>query len=470
MFTALLAFSAGGFFLIDSQFRASLTQEIAAAKEENALLRQAVEREFFSARESLSLKGIAAEEYEKGGRLYQAVLLQAARTAEAGFPGSLFCLTSQDGTPVYGGPLQSSKELLSRLSPTTAAYEVAGLDASPAIRAGGPVRLEDDTFYLESSRDAAPLFSGRDSQYQTYSLLALAMTAACALLSLLLSRWLTTPVRRLSSAARKAAQGDLSQRVPVKGRDELGVLSKDFNLMAEQLENQVDELREEARRRDDFVASFAHELKTPLTSIVGYADLLQSKRLAEQDAFTAAHTIFSEGKRLESLSMKLLDLIVLQKREFPLRPVSAAAFLSALERELRPVLEQADIRFLVSAEPAQLRLEPDLMQTACLNLLDNARKAVPPGGHISLFGRAVPGGYAISVRDDGKGMPPEELSKITEPFYMVEKSRARSQGGAGLGLALCREVVELHGGELRFHSEPGKGTLACILLKGDGAS
>lgn len=467
MFTALFAFSAGAFFLIDSQFRTSLSQETAAAKEENSLLRQAVEREFAAVRESLSLKGVPPAEYGKGGKLYAACLRQAARTAETGFSGSAaFRLLGEDGTAVYGTLSCGSDGLAAQLSPTLSAYELILEKASSHIHTAGPVSLEGETYYLESSRDISALFSGRDGQYRTYSFLALGMAAACALVSLLLSRWLTEPVRRLSAAARKVACGDLSQRVPAKSRDELGTLSLDFNAMTGQLETQVDELRNEARRREEFVASFAHELKTPLTSIIGYADLLRSKRLGGEEAFSAAHTIFQEGKRLEALSMKLLDLIVLEKRDFSLRPVSIDVLFDTLERELRPVLQEAGIHFSVSAEPADLLLEPDLMQTACLNLLDNARKAVDPGGHIRLFGRAIPGGYAISVRDDGKGIPPEELSKITEPFYMVEKSRARSQGGAGLGLALCREIAALHGGELRFHSEPSKGTLACILLKG----
>ena len=97
------------------------------------------------------------------------------------------------------------------------------------------------------------------------------------------------------------------------------------------------------------------------------------------------------------------------------------------------------------------------METACLNLLDNARKATPEGGTIVLTGRAGEGGgYLIQVSDTGRGIPAEELSRITEPFYMVDKSRARAQGGAGLGLALCRDIVELHGGTISARSGEGE--------------
>lgn len=115
-------------------------------------------------------------------------------------------------------------------------------------------------------------------------------------------------------------------------------------------------------------------------------------------------------------------------------------------------------------------MEPDLMESVLLNLLDNARKAVGPGGHILLEGSAVPEGYCIRVSDDGHGISPEDLGRITEPFYMVDKSRARAQGGAGLGLTVCQRIVALHGGTLEFESEPGRGTRVSVLVRGEASA
>ena len=109
--------------------------------------------------------------------------------------------------------------------------------------------------------------------------------------------------------------------------------------------------------------------------------------------------------------------------------------------------------------------EPDLLKTLILNLLDNARKASGKGGTVLLTGRREEGVYRVSVTDHGRGIPPEALKRITEPFYMVDKSRAREQGGAGLGLALSRKIAELHGTELSFESEVGKGTRVSFALK-----
>lgn len=118
-------------------------------------------------------------------------------------------------------------------------------------------------------------------------------------------------------------------------------------------------------------------------------------------------------------------------------------------------------------EEAAVWGEPELLRTLLLNLLDNAHKASPSGAVLQLRGRVVPSGYLFCVIDPGRGIPPEELSRITDPFYMVDKSRARAAGGAGLGLTLCRKIAEVHGSSLRFESVVGEGTRVSFLLKGE---
>ena len=129
-------------------------------------------------------------------------------------------------------------------------------------------------------------------------------------------------------------------------------------------------------------------------------------------------------------------------------------------------MKKKGITLLVDAKPGKVWIEPDLIKTVCMNLLDNAAKAIEENGEISLKGSTLPEGYQIEVTDNGKGIPQEELSRITEAFYMVDKSRSRAQGGAGLGLSICRKIIELHGGTLSFKSEIGKGTSVYIVLKG----
>ena len=147
-------------------------------------------------------------------------------------------------------------------------------------------------------------------------------------------------------------------------------------------------------------------------------------------------------------------------------------FLERVVSAVLPALTQAGIRLEVLVQPGTVNIEPDLMESVCLNLLDNARKAIETGkeGCIHLEGVREGETYCIQVTDNGRGIAPEDIGRITEPFYMADKARSRAQGGAGLGLSLCQRIVALHGGTLTFESELGKGTTARICLRGGGAN
>jgi len=233
-----------------------------------------------------------------------------------------------------------------------------------------------------------------------------------------------------------------------------------------ELERSIENLENVAARREEFIGSFAHELKTPLTAIIGYADMLRSKEMAPKSRFTAAGYIFSEGKRLEALSLKLMDIIVAGKQEFEPKRFEVGYFIRSVAAVTVPSLSNDGMTLDMRWEPGEIMVEPDLFKTLMINLVDNARKAGHKGSVVELFGKAENGGYALYVRDHGRGMPKEELSKITEPFYMIDKSRSRAQNGAGLGLALCQRIAELHGTKLEYESEEGEGTTVRILLKG----
>ena len=233
-----------------------------------------------------------------------------------------------------------------------------------------------------------------------------------------------------------------------------------------ELERSIENLENVAARREEFIGSFAHELKTPLTAIIGYADMLRSKEMAPKSRFTAAGYIFSEGKRLEALSLKLMDIIVAGNQSFEPKKYEVGYFIRSVAAVTVPSLSNDGVTLDMRWEPGEIEVEPDLFKTLMINLVDNARKASHKGDVIELFGKVEDGGYALYVRDHGRGMPKEELNKITEPFYMIDKSRSRAQNGAGLGLALCQRIAELHGTKLEYESEVGKGTTVRIALKG----
>lgn len=450
-----LACSVGGYALIDAQFRSSLSREVASLYEENDLLRYALAQEltFNPLYSRGELAGAAGGISISAGGGTVAFRLSGEQGETLGGSGTL---------PVEAAPLTAL------LSAGQRGWEMdAPGDGRVYLHAASPLALEDGILYLENCREVSGLFANRTEQYRSFSVLMLGLTGAVGILSLGVSAMLLRPLGRLSAATRKMTAGELNQRVQVTGDDEIAQLSADFNLMAHRIERQIQELRDASRRQEDFIGSFAHEIKTPLTSIIGYADLLRSRPATAEQVRESAGYIFSEGRRLEALSRKLMDLIVLGRQDFTLRPVPLDAFLNRVGGAFRPALSREGIHLTVCVQPCTALIEPDLMETVCINLLDNARKAIDGGGEITLEGAMEDGGCRILVSDSGKGIPPEELDRVTEAFYMVDKSRARAQGGAGLGLALCSRIVKLHGGTLEIESGPGRGTRVTIRLRGE---
>lgn len=450
----VLSCSVGGYFLIDAQWRNSVEREAASLYEINDLLRYALHREmgaFPLSPEGLVEKAGKVEVTARGGTVpYR---LSDSEGMHQGGKGSL---------PVQATPL------VSQLGEDQRGWMLQRVGERTYLHTASALKLVGGTLYLENCRDISALFSNRAEQYRSFFTFMLALVVGVALVSLLVSYLLFRPLGRLSSATRRLAEGVLAERVRVDSDDELGRLSQDFNTMAARIEEQVQALTDAARRQEEFIGSFAHELKTPLTSIIGYADLLCSRPMAPEQVQESAGYIFREGRRLEALSQKMLELIILDRRDFPLREVSMPEFLALVGGTLSPALEEVGIHLTVQAEPGQVPLEPDLMEMVCLNLLDNARKAMEGGGELLLKGFVEGEGYCLQVRDTGKGIPPGELARVTEPFYMVDKSRARAQGGVGLGLALCQRIVALHGGSLALESIWGEGTIVTIQLKGGG--
>ena len=329
--------------------------------------------------------------------------------------------------------------------------------------------LFGQSFGLERWRDVTEVFTRAEDNLSRYELVMAVILAAGTALTVAFTLLATRPIRRISRTAKQLSGGRYEKRVSVTGSDELGQLARDFNAMADALEQKIRDLEDAAQRQRDFTASFAHELKTPLTSVIGYADTLRSRELPRARQLEAAGYIFSEGRRLEDMSLALLDLFALEREAPAMQSVSAARLVSDAAASAAPLLEAAKMRLETEAEERTLTASPALIRTALYNLIDNARKASEPGAAIRLTGKAEGTTYRFTVSDRGRGIPAEALSRITEPFYMVDKSRARAQGGAGLGLSLCRRIAEAHGGRLEFESREGEGTRASLILGGGEA-
>ena len=310
------------------------------------------------------------------------------------------------------------------------------------------------------------VYALRDTQQRQYLIVYCAVVLFGIIASVAISFALTRHLHRLTTTVRRISGGNLSKRSQIQSHDEFGQLSRDFDAMADKLQENISRLESDMQRQESFMGAFAHELKTPMTSIIGFADLLRQDTMDENTRMMAADYIYSEGKRLERLSFKLLDLLLLKKDALSMRRVWLGSYLQEIERALTPNMKNKDIRLICRAEQKRVFLETDLVKSLLYNLVDNASKAIDDGGIIAVRATAIPDGCQFQVVDNGRGMEPEELTKITEAFYRVDKARSRSQGGAGLGLALCKQIVELHNGNIHFASEPGKGTRVTVTLYG----
>ncbi len=387
---------------------------------------------------------------------------QASALLEQGTELTVF---DQTGEEIYSGGETVSWECLTDVGDTgSAVYTISEEGGAYRLTVYGPVEQSGQNLVLVLERDITEVFASAQSLREICRGVYVLVFILATLLWLGMSYVLIRPVKELERATRALAEGHLESRAEIKSQDELGDLGRSFNAMANVLEEKVELLEETAQQRETFVANFAHELKTPLTSIIGYADaLLQERQLDGEQARAAAGYIMSEGMRLEAMSFKLLEMTVLKKQDFLLEDVEMESFLRDIRETLRPVAAQRGVRLEVRWEMLWCRMECDLLKTLVLNLADNGMKY---GGTVLVItGQQAEERCRLTVEDNGIGIGPEELSQVTEPFYMVDKSRARKSHGAGLGLTLCREIARIHGSDLHIESSLGEGTRVWIELE-----
>lgn len=314
--------------------------------------------------------------------------------------------------------------------------------------------------YLITQTDISSAINNQKSMIAYFQKIYLMLLCISFPVIFLLTKAITASIKEVGKVAKRIAGGEYSERIHTKGKDEIGELASDFNQMAEQVEEKIAKLSDMARQKEDFAANFAHELKTPLTSVIGYADMLYQRDLPREEVKSAAGYILNEGMRLESLSLKLMDLFVLDKQQFVLEKMSVKEMFQNLEQGMELVCRKSEMVLHMDIEDGCIKVDYDLFKTIILNLTDNVMKA--DSKNLWMSGKQESNQYRIVIKDDGKGIPPEELGKITEAFYMVDKSRSRKQHGAGLGMALVSKIVEIHNAKMKIESDGKMGTEVSI--------
>jgi signal transduction histidine kinase len=274
-----------------------------------------------------------------------------------------------------------------------------------------------------------------------------------------LSRGLTSPLREMVGATEAMARGDFSQRITATSHDEVGTLARAFNQMAA-------ELAETDRLRRDLVANVSHELRTPITALQAVLEnIVDGVEEPDPEIFA---TMLSQVERLGRLVQQLLDLSRLESGTLPLdlEPFEIRPMLELALRESR--LHAGDIELGIEIEPKPFSLEADAerLHQVVANLVENAVRHSPPDGKVIVRAIATADGARLEVLDEGGGIPEADATRVFERFYRSDSARSSRDGGAGLGLAIARWIVELHGGDIRAERREPRGCRMVVRIPG----
>jgi len=286
-----------------------------------------------------------------------------------------------------------------------------------------------------------------------------AAVVVAVILSIFISRRITRPIHDMAAVTDRIAEGDYSQRVEVRSRDEIGDLAQDLNSMASGLE-------ESRRLRRELMANIAHELRTPLTSISGYMEgLMDGVVPARKETYELVHR---EAERLSRLvdDLQRLSRAESGKEALDIIALNLPDFMERIHLRLEPQFREKGVGLVMDLDPAYPRVlvDEDKFNQIMINLLDNGLRYTDPGGTITVRSAGHDGRLAITVADTGVGISAEDLPHIFERFFRADRSRSRELGGTGIGLTIAKRYVEALGGSISVESRPGAGTTFTLLL------
>ncbi|MCM1178862.1 MAG: HAMP domain-containing histidine kinase [Clostridium sp.] len=448
-----VSFSICGTWMIQAAFNSLYEREIEMCNTENEMYHIAFQN---------TVEALPISYVEK----HPTVIREVAQSLGERMVGKELRIWDENGQMIYPEQDVTASGLLEQIDETVSGYEIYkdGEHYMLRVVSMAVIPFVDTHYYIETISDINGIYEQRDSMITAYQIIIVILLVGTSIVSLMLSYLLTFRLYNLSKITTSFAKGNYEVRANENGTDEIGMLAKDFNFMADSLTEKMEELTSHAKNQEAFTSAFAHELKTPLTAIIGYADMIRSMDLSTEEKIKAAGYVYSQGKRLEALSFKLMELFVLQKNKFEFHPIDAEYLLENVFDLAEVAVLEKDMVLKREVESGKIYGEKDLLISLFANLTDNARKASEAGDTIWIRGKTVEGGYRVMIEDEGKGMPKEELAHITQAFYMIDKSRSRKEGGAGLGMTLCSEIVAMHHADWQIDSEEGKGTTVTVTL------
>ncbi|MBU5591533.1 HAMP domain-containing histidine kinase [Clostridium sp. MSJ-4] len=352
--------------------------------------------------------------------------------------------------------LPENREELQSLEHNKRQYIIRDIDNNSYIFVTNPININNKIYTFTYVRNISEIYKEKKDQYIFFFNIYILVCVIFMVFMYFISNYITKPIKKLTEATKRISEGNFSEKVKVNSKDELGSLAKNFNLMAEVVDEKINELEKNNIEKQRFINNLTHELKTPLTSIIGYADLLRTTKYNEEIFIDGLNFIYKEGKSLEKLSFKLMDLILLNKEDFKLEKQSIKEITLEVKGLLIPKLNKKNINLVIKGDDFELMMECTLIRVLLSNLIDNAIQASSPNSevHVSINKEK----YEIEIIDFGIGIAENHLDKIFEPFYIVDKARTRENNGAGLGLSICKGILDIHNGRFKVQSEVTKGT------------
>ncbi|EJR57757.1 hypothetical protein IIM_00139 [Bacillus cereus VD107] len=361
--------------------------------------------------------------------------------------------------------ISGEREELKETSSDKRKYIIRDVGNKTLLFVTSSVNIQEEDLKVSYIHDITYIYQDKREQYIFFIQLSIVISIILAISMYMLSKYITSPIDKLINTTKIISKGNYSERVEINSKDEIGVLAENFNEMADAVEEKIHQLESNAEEKQRFIDNLTHEFKTPLTSIIGYADFLRSTSYNEEIFIEGLNHIFKEGKRLEELSWKMMSLILLKRENFKMEKENIKNILVDLRDALKPKLQNKNINLIISSEEYQISVEKDLIRNLISNFIDNSIKASKENSNIHLnVYKNKESKVVLEIKDEGIGISEEDLPKVFEAFYMVDKSRTRANNGAGLGLTICAEIAKIHEAELKIESEINKGTTIKLLF------
>lgn len=328
------------------------------------------------------------------------------------------------------------------------------------IKTVSALTLQGQEYKIITTTNISELYEYEEQLMRQVMFLCAAGGLFTAVVLLFIFKLAFKPLKEINDNVKTIAAGNYDQRLDIRRSDELGQLARNVNEMAQAVGENIESLQEAASQQKRFVHNLSHEMKTPLTSIICYSEIMMAnEHITKEKIIDYAEIILTEGRRLKMISEKLMDFLYIGKiNECDKTEVSMEATLNDICNTMAPIFAKKNIKIVKKIDDFVMSVDLELFKTMVYNYLDNAVKASGENDIVEIHVYQEERKNIIEILDHGIGIADEEIAKIEEPFYMVDKSRSRKEGGSGLGLALCKKIVTAHQGEVKILSRLREGT------------